>query len=104
MTVWAEEPHDGGSAVWGCTRCEHGGWCSDHTSALMEARTHATNHSLTVTVLGIPKRGPRPDYRRDRQVIALRAQGHTIRAIAEQTGLSAAGVLKALRRQAGLIP
>lgn len=98
MSVWAEEPHDGGSAVWGCTRCEHGGWCSDHTSALMEARTHAIGHSATVSVLGIPRRGPRPDYHQDRRVIALRAEGHSIRAIAERMGLSAAGVHKAIRR------
>lgn len=98
MSVWAEQPRDGGSAVWGCSACEHGGWCSDHTTAVMEARIHASEHRERVTVLG-RARGPKPDWARDQQIMALRGQQLTIRAIAATVGLSVGGVTKALHRK-----
>lgn len=99
MTVWAEEPRDGGSAVWGCDRCEQGGWCSDHTTAFIEARAHAINHREKVTIHGQPKRGPRINHDRDQHILELRAT-HTLRAIGAIVGLSASGVAKALARRA----
>lgn len=98
MTVWAEEPRDGGSAVWGCNTCSLGGWCSDHTSAFMEARTHARGHREKVTIHGQPRRGPRIDPDRDQRILELRAT-HTLRAIGVIVGLSAAGVAKAIARR-----
>lgn len=98
MTVWAEQPLDDGSAVWGCDRCEQGGWCSDHTTAFMEARLHAENHREKVTIHGQPKRGPRINHSRDARVAELRAQQLTIRAIGAIVGLSPSGVMKAIRR------
>lgn len=102
MTVWAEEPLDGGSAVWGCDRCDHGGWCSDHTTAFMEARAHADDHQTRtdrkVIVLGQPTRGPRIDPNRDARIAELRAQAHTLRAIAAIVGISMGGVRRALNR------
>lgn len=98
MTVWAEQPKDGGSAVWGCDRCSRGGWCSDHTSAFLEARMHADDHRDKVTVIGEPARGPRPDHDRDARIRRLRTQGHSLRAIAEKVGCSPFGVRAALRR------
>lgn len=102
MTTWAEEPMDGGSAVWGCDRCSHGGWCADHTTAFMEARAHADDHQgrddRKVIILGQPARGPRIDPARDARIAELRAQNLTLRAIAAIIGISANGVRKALAR------
>lgn len=102
MTVWAEQPLDNGSAVWGCDRCSQGGWCSDHTTAWMEARIHADDHQTKadrkVIVLGQPQRGPRIDQARDARIAELRAQQLTLRAIAAIVGLSTNGVRRALAR------
>ncbi|MFS6529713.1 hypothetical protein V8Z69_07545 [Microbacterium aurugineum] len=99
MTVHVERPYDGGSAVWSCTTCEGGGWCSDHTTALIEARTHAQGHKDKVTIVGA-RRGPRPNLERDEKIRTMRTNGSTIRTIATTVGISAAGVMKALRRTA----
>lgn len=99
--VWVESPGDGGSAVWGCSTCERGHWCSDHTSAALEARMHARSHGPGTTVATVSwARGPKP--KRDTKIAALRAQGHTIRAIATVVKMSHSGVLKALRRIDGI--
>lgn len=98
MTVWAENPSDGGSAVWGCSACDGGGWCWDHTSALVEARTHAKGHSETVDIVGAARRGPQPNWARDAQIAEMRAERLTVREIAARAGLSVGGVVKALRR------
>ncbi|WP_315551273.1 hypothetical protein [Microbacterium aurum] len=98
MTVWAEKPHDTGSAVWGCNTCERGAWCSDHTTALLEARTHARTHNeRTVTIIRA-HHGPTANKTRDKTIRKLHTAGHTIRQIAATVGLSNAGVIKALRR------
>lgn len=98
MTVWAEKPHDTGSAVWGCNTCEHGAWCSDHTTALIEARTHAHTHNETNVAIIRAHHGPTPNERRDNRIRHLRAKGHTIRQIAATVGISNAGVIKSLAR------
>lgn len=99
MSVWVENPQDGGSAVWGCSTCDRGAWCSDHTTARIEARLHAQEHRTTVNVVG-HRHGPAPDTVRDQHIQELRAQGATIRLIAAAVGLSTTGVIKALRRKA----
>ena len=98
MTVWAEQPHDTGSAVWGCTTCDHGAWCWDHTTAQLEARTHARTHGEHTINIIRAHHGPTADTRRDKTIQQLRTAGHTIRQIATTVGLSNAGVIKALRR------
>lgn len=97
MTVWAEKPHDTGSAVWGCSACERGAWCPDHTTALLEARTHARTHREPVTIIRA-HHGPTADEHRDQRIRQLRTGGHTIRDIATTIGLSTAGVIKSLAR------
>lgn len=97
MTVWAEQPRDGGSAVWGCDQCSRGGWCSDHTSAFIEARLHADEHDEAVIIPG-RGRGPEPDHDRDARIRCLRDRKHTIRQIAALVGISVAGVAKSLDR------
>lgn len=97
MTVWAEQPHDNGSAVWGCTTCEHGAWCSDHTTARLEARTHARTHGEPIAILRA-HHGPTPNEQRDTHIRRLRTKGHTIRQIATTVGISNAGVIKSLAR------
>lgn len=97
MTVWAEQPHDTGSAVWGCTTCEHGAWCSDHTTALIEARLHARTHREQVSIIRA-HHGPTADEHRDTRIRRLRAKGNTIRQIAAAVDLSTAGVIKSLAR------
>ncbi|WP_454137248.1 hypothetical protein [Microbacterium paulum] len=97
MTVWAEQPHDNGSAVWGCTTCEHGAWCSDHTTARLEARLHARAHNEHVNILRA-HHGPTADEHRDTRIRRLRAKGNTIRQIAATVGISNAGVIKSLAR------
>ena len=97
--VWVESPGDDGSAVWGCATCERGAWCSDHTSAALEARLHARSHGAGTPVETINRqRGPKPNAKRDAKIAKLREQGHTARAIADAVKMSHAGVLKALRR------
>lgn len=97
--VWVESPGDDGSAVWGCSTCQRGAWCSDHTRAAIEARTHARAHGSAVTVETINRqRGPRPNAKRDTRIVRLRGQGHSVRAIAVAVKMSHAGVVKALRR------
>lgn len=98
MTVWVEKPHDTGSAVWGCSTCERGAWCSDHTRATIEARIHARTHGETTIATIRAHRGPTPNQRRDKRIQQLRTAGRTIRDIAATVGLSNAGVIKALRR------
>ena len=99
MSVWAEEPRDGGSAVWGCSTCDGGGWCWDHTTALTEARIHARAHGQQfVDILGGQGRGRPVDFARDIRIRELRAQKLTHQQIAELVGLTASGVLRALRR------
>ena len=98
MTVWAEKPHDNGSAVWGCTTCEHGAWCSDHTTARLEARTHARRHGDTTVNVIRAHRGPTPDQTRDNRIRTLHAAGHSIRQIAEVLGLSNPRVTKSPAR------
>jgi hypothetical protein len=93
--VWVERPGDEGSAVWGCTTCQHGAWCSDHTSATIEARLHAQGHGVRITLLNRPH-GPKPQ--RDDRIRALSNQGLSTRAIAAAIGITHAGVAKALRR------
>lgn len=98
MTVWAESPHDTGSAVWGCSTCERGAWCSDHTTALLEARTHARAHHETNVAIIRAHHGPTANEKRDARIRKLRTAGRTIRQIADTVGISTAGVLKSLRR------
>lgn len=99
MTVWVEQPGDGGSAVWGCDACSRGAYCTDHTTARLEARAHARTHGTTrITTIG-QRHGPQPSETRDRTIYQLRTQGHTIRTIAATVGLSTTGVIKALRRK-----
>ncbi|MDJ1115394.1 helix-turn-helix domain-containing protein [Microbacterium dauci] len=96
MTVWAEQPRDGGSAVWGCTTCDRGEWCWDHTTAILEARTHARTHGTTsVNIIG-RKHGPTPKH--DTRIHELHQQGLTTRAIATLIGITHTTVAKALRR------
>lgn len=97
MTVWVEQPSDGGSAVWFCESCFHGAWCPDHESARAEAAWHAEGHLLTITILRA-HHGPVANAARDNKIHRLRAQGASIRAIALAVGISTAGVLKALKR------
>jgi DNA invertase Pin-like site-specific DNA recombinase len=97
MTVWVEEPHDGGSAVWTCSACSKGGWCSDHTSAFIEARLHAHGHDQKVSILG-QTRGPRTDRERDQRIRDLRAEGNSLSSIATAVGITASGVSRALHR------
>lgn len=99
MSVWVENPPDDGSAVWGCEECSLGAWCSDHTSARLEARMHATGHGSKVVHILDRQHGPTANSKRDAKIHRLRADGLTIRAIAAKVGLSTAGVIKALRRQ-----
>lgn len=96
MTIWVEQPRDGGSAVWGCHTCNRGEWCFDHTTALVEARTHAHTHGTTRVHIEGRAHGPRPKH--DDTIAALAAQGHTHATIATIVGITAAGVTKALRR------
>lgn len=102
MTVWVEQPTDGGSAVWGCDACSRGAWCWDHTTAQMEARTHATSHGQkTVNTVG-HRHGPKPTN--DPDVRRLRDQGHSIRSIAATVHMSTAGVIKSLTRTTTGVP
>lgn len=98
MTVWAEKPHDTGSAVWGCNTCERGAWCSDHTTALLEARLHAHTHNERTVAIIRAHHGPTADEHRDTRIRRLRAKGNTIRQIAAAVDLSTAGVIKSLAR------
>lgn len=98
MTVWAEKPHDTGSAVWGCSTCDKGAWCSDHTTALIEARLHARTHGEPNVAIIRAHRGPNPDTNRDTRIRALRTAGRTVREIAAAVGISNAGVIKSLAR------
>lgn len=100
--IWVEQPRDTGSAVWGCSTCDRGAWCWDHTTALLEARTHARSHGVgitDVTVVG-RKHGRTPGN--DTRIATLRAEGLTIVAIAARIGYTAAGVSRALRRIKGV--
>lgn len=102
--TWVEQPPDGGSAVWGCHSCDDGGWCMNRTEALTEARRHAHSHGeKTIDILNaVPvRRGPKPDWDRDRRIAQLKAEHVTVRQIAVIVGLSASGVNKALRRIRG---
>lgn len=94
--IYVEKPTDHGSAVWGCSTCARGSWCSDHTTALIEARLHAAHCDDTIHILYTP--GPKPNDKRDRRIRRLRRQGLTVRAIAAAVNLSTAGVIKSLKR------
>lgn len=98
MSVWVEKPTDSGSAVWGCSTCDRGAWCSDHTTARIEARLHASTHGDSTVEVIRAHRGPKADARRDTRIRAMRSAGLTIRAIASRVGISTAGVLKSLAR------
>ncbi|CAI9386075.1 hypothetical protein [Microbacterium sp. T2.11-28] len=94
--IYVENPGDGGSAIWACSTCDRGAWCSDHSAALLEARLHGVGCTDTIHVLYTP--GPKPNDKRDRRIRRLRAQGLTVRAIAATVNLSTAGVIKSLKR------
>ena len=96
MSVWVESPRDRGSAVWGCTHCQHGGWCPSFREANSEAARHARAHGTTTTLLTKP--GPKPNQARDTRIHTLRTQGLSLRAIATLVGITHAGVKKALTR------
>ncbi|WP_157553778.1 hypothetical protein [Microbacterium hominis] len=98
MTVWVEQPHDTGSAVWGCSTCDSGAWCSDHTTAQLEARTHARGHGNPDITIIRAHHGPTPNHDRDARIRALRTAGRSIRQIAHAVGISNAGVTKSLAR------
>ncbi|RKS84827.1 helix-turn-helix resolvase-like protein [Microbacterium sp. AG790] len=98
MSVWVEKPADTGSAVWGCSTCDRGAWCSDHTTARLEARTHARGHGESTVNVIRAHRGPTADQTRDNRIRTLRSAGHSIRQIAETVGISNAGVTKSLAR------
>lgn len=97
MTVWVENPQDGGSAVWCCDTCRRGNWCWSHADARSEAKAHARHHGITIVVLS-RHHGPHANETRDSRIRRLRAQGNSLRAIAVLVGLTHAGVRAALRR------
>lgn len=97
--VWVEHPGDDGSAVWGCSSCERGAWCWDHTSARLEATMHARTHGTQTRVKTLNRpHGPKVNAKRDVKIASLRADGLSARAIAAAVKMSHSGVLKALRR------
>ena len=98
MTVWAEQTPDNGSAVWGCTTCNRGAWCWDHTTAQLEARTHARSHGEHNINIIRSHHGPTANKTRDKTIRKLHTAGHTIRQIAATVGISNAGVIKSLAR------
>lgn len=99
MSVWRENPRDGGSAVWGCTTCHHGAWCPSPLDALTEANRHARRHGTSEPVTVRDRAyGPPPQEHRDARILRLRAAGRSIRQIAAEVGISTAGVTKSLTR------
>lgn len=65
----------------------------------MEARTHAAGHGIKqAEVIGGQGRGRHVDYARDIRIKKLREEKLTYEQIAELVGLTASGVLRALRR------
>ncbi|WP_144797718.1 helix-turn-helix domain-containing protein [Microbacterium paludicola] len=92
MTVWAEEPRDGGSAVWGCDQCAHGGWCPDRAAAFAEARRHAHGHQEKVTTHSKQRTSKKDKHAA--YALELHATGMSIRAIGKHIGVTATTIAR----------